>query len=208
MDHVFLSSLFVALAISSPAWGDPRSAGAVVVRTFNYAEVRGDELAAARAAAARIFGRAEIAVTWIDCRVPGSDQGASCTEPLEVGRDLMLRLVDDSPSAKAGGLRALTLGTSMLDRQRRTGVLMTVDLGPLRQIAGHTSSEPATLLGRAIAHEMGHMLLGTGEHSKEGLMRAVWSREELRGLKPAHWEFSKKEADRMRHGLTAVRAAN
>jgi hypothetical protein len=32
-------------------------------------------------------------------------------------------------------------------------------------------------------------------------MRALWSQEELRGLRPAHWGFSPREAARMRQKL-------
>ena len=209
MERAFVATVLFTLAVASPARADANHAAIVVVRTFNYAQVPEGELAGARMTAARIFERAAIAITWIDCRVPGSDQGALCTEPLEMGRDLMLRLVDTPSNQNAGTRRALALGTSMLDRERREGVLMTVDLGPMREIAGTTSTEAGTLLGRAVAHEIGHMLLGTGEHARDGLMRALWTKDELRGLKPAHWQFSKHEAAQMRQGLALrTRATN
>ncbi len=94
----------------------------------------------------------------------------------------------------------------MLDREERSGVLMTIDLLPIRTIAGQASTDFPTLLGRAIAHEIGHLLLGTSQHPREGLMRARWLQDELRGLRPAHWKFSPREAAQMRHGL-AVKAA-
>jgi hypothetical protein len=39
---------------------------------------------------------------------------------------------------------------------------------------GTTASE-AAVLGHVIAHELGHLLLGTGHHSDGGIMKAVWS---------------------------------
>jgi hypothetical protein len=172
----------------------------VAVRTFNYAAVPAGQLAAARLEAAHIFRSAGISIEWIDCRVPGGDGGATCTEPLLPGRDLMLRVVDRAP---AHGERIVALGESMLDREQRGGVLMTVDLFPVRSVAGRASTSIWTLLGRAIAHEIGHLLLGSGEHPRLGLMRALWSHDELRGLKPAHWGFSAHEAARMRETLRA-----
>ena len=127
--------------------------------------------------------------------MPGSVEGAACTEPLLAGRDLMLRLVDRLPSA---GERIVALGESMLDREQRSGVLMTIDVFPVRTVAGQTFTAISTLLGRAIAHEIGHLLLGSSEHPRLGLMRALWSHDELRGLKPAHWGFSGREAAHMR----------
>jgi hypothetical protein len=85
---------------------------------------------------------------------------------------------------------------------------MTVDVFPIRTIAGKASMDMTTLLGRAIAHEMGHLLLGSSRHTTSGLMRAFWSHEELRGLKPAHWGFSRREADRIRRALQMTQTAN
>ena len=89
----------------------------------------------------------------------------------------------------------------MLDREQRGGVLMTVDVFPVRTIAGQASTPVPTLLGRAIAHEIGHLLLGSAEHPRFGLMRALWSHDELRGVKPAHWGFSRREGAQMRETL-------
>jgi hypothetical protein len=92
----------------------------------------------------------------------------------------------------------VALGESLVDTERRGGVLMTVDVFPIRAIAEKAETAAATLLGRAIAHELGHLLLGSATHSKIGLMRALWSHDELRGAKPAHWGFSSREAAQMR----------
>ena len=63
------------------------------------------------------------------------------------------------------------------------------------------------LLGRAIAHEIGHLLLDTNQHASTGLMRATWSRSELRRDKPADWHFLGDEADTMRTALATRQAA-
>ena len=109
----------------------------------------------------------------------------------------MLRLMNRIP---AQGDRIVALGESMLDREQRGGVLMTIDVFPVRAVAEQAFTAVPTLLGRAIAHEIGHLLLGSAEHPRSGLMRALWSRDELRGLKPAHWGFSAREAAQMRAG--------
>lgn len=176
----------------------PRTQAAVAIRTYNYATVAHDQMSEARSEAAHIFKGAGISLEWIECRVPGSSAGAACTEPLLAGRDLMLRLVDRTP---VPGERVVALGESMLDREQRGGVLMTINLFPVRAVAEKTATAVSTLLGRAIAHEIGHLLLGSAEHPRLGLMRALWSHDELRGLKPAHWGFSSREAAQMRETL-------
>ena len=198
--------LSIVTASNSGAVGAASEAAAVTVRTYNYAAVPGLELAAAKSEAEHIFDKAGISLEWKDCRVPGTIDGAACTEPLFTGRDLLLRLVDRTPR---DGERIVALGESMLDREQRGGVLMTVDLFPIRDVAAGASMPASQVLGRAVAHEIGHMLLGSAEHPRLGLMRALWSHDELRGLAPAHWGFSPHEAARMRQTLRRVpRAVN
>jgi len=190
--------LIMSAANAASVDAAPRPHAAVSIRTYNYAAVATEPLSEARSEAEHIFKTAGISLEWIECRVPGSSAGAACTEPLLVGRDLMLRLVDRTPSP---GERLVALGESMLDREQRGGVLMTIDVFPVRAVAEGTVTAVSTLLGRAIAHEIGHLLLGSAEHPRLGLMRALWSHEELRGLKPAHWGFSSREAAQMRETL-------
>jgi hypothetical protein len=194
---VLFMSLLLATDVGSID-AAPRPDARVAIRTYNYAAVATDQFTAAKTEAERIFKRAGIAIDWIECRVPGSVFGAACTEPLLAGRDLMLRLTERIPTDRS---RIVALGESMLDRDQRDGVLMTIDLFPVRAVASRTSAAMVTLLGRAIAHEMGHLLLRSADHPRIGLMRALWTTDELRGLKPAHWEFSSREAALMRQTL-------
>jgi hypothetical protein len=199
---IYMSVL--ATVLSTPAAADPLQR--VTVRTFNYAQVPPDELQNARLSAEAIFRAAGVSIRWIDCRVPQGASGAACTEPLGERGDLLLRLIETVPTSSD---RVVALGASMLDREQRAGVLMTLDVFPIRAIAAQTSLDLSTLLGRTIAHEMGHLLLGSLGHSRSGLMRGFWSHEELKGLKPAYWRFSRGEAAQIRYGLTAKgRAAN
>jgi hypothetical protein len=59
------------------------------------------------------------------------------------------------------------------------------------------------ILGSVIAHELGHLLLGTNSHSRTGLMRARWSREELLAADLGELNFSKSECERIRNSLVA-----
>ena len=174
---------------------------AVVVRTYDYTDGSRDRLSAARKEAEGIFRKAHISVRWMDCEVPNRRGGATCTEPLVAGRDLMMRLLDRGDNQRENAPRAVGLGESLVDRERSSGVLMTLDLSAIRGVAADTAVDIPTLLGRAIAHEIGHLLLGSSSHPRDGLMRALWSQEELRGLKPAYWGFSPREAAQMQRAL-------
>jgi hypothetical protein len=177
----------------------------VVVRIYNYAGVRQDQLAISQATADRIFQNAGISLRWMKCRVRSSDNASACVDALDEGREFMLRLIDGSEKIS----RQLALGTSMVDRGTRGGVLMTVSPRLVRAVAAGSAIEAATILGRAVAHELGHLLLGRVAHSRSGVMRAFWSQDELRGIRPADWWFSSSEAAQMRQGLSSrIRATN
>ena len=196
-------------------------AAMVVIRTFNYAQVSPDELARARATTERTFQRAGISLQWIDCRVP-TDRPSSivdrpsssvdrpeCTEPLRDGSEFMMRLMVPAQPTDRGPLRHIGMGSSLIDRASGGGALATIDSNLVMNIAYAAGVENSTLLGRAIAHEIGHLLLGHSQHSRDGLMRAIWSQDEIRGLRPASWQFSAAESAQMRQGLAGrARAAN
>jgi hypothetical protein len=201
-----LLTLTAIATVTAPLAAASATEAIVTVRTYNYAQVSEEDVVRARNEATRIFRNAGIALEWVVCRVPGNSIGAACTEQFVEGHDFMLRLTEDTREPETAP-RQRALGASILDRDRRTGVLMTLDMSPIRTIAARSSNDMPTLLGRAIAHEVGHLLLGTAEHADTGLMRAFWSHDELRGAKPAHWGFSSREAARMREGLTARRGA-
>ncbi len=184
-------------------------AATVVIRSYNYAQVPADDLARARATADRTFQQAGISLQWIDCWVPG-DRPSSivnrpsslCTELLREGSEFVLRLMIPVV-AEPSRSRTVAMGSSLIDHSSGIGALTTVDPERVMGIARGALTDYSTLLGRAIAHEIGHLLLGHSRHSQSGLMRAIWSQEEIRRVRPADWRFSEAEAAQMRQGLAA-----
>jgi hypothetical protein len=65
-------------------------------------------------------------------------------------------------------------------------------------VAERAAVDPSELLGRALAHEVGHLLLGVTGHSPSGLMRAVWTDAELARNRPADWLFAPSDVRRLR----------
>ena len=59
-------------------------------------------------------------------------------------------------------------------------------------------SETPVILGDVIAHEIGHLLLGTNSHSRTGIMCGRWDREYLRLLQEGFQTFSAEQSSAMR----------
>jgi hypothetical protein len=137
------------------------------------------------------------------------EREAACAQPLREGIDFVLRLVPSPVDESHSSSRIVAMGTSLINRDSRAGALTTVDAALVLKIARGSGVDFGTLLGRAIAHEIGHLLLGHSRHSRDGLMRAIWSQDEIRGIRTAGWQFSAAEAAEMRQGIAArSRSAN
>jgi hypothetical protein len=138
--------------------------------------------------AAEIFARAEVEIGWVHCparcsRAPSPDQ-------------LILR-VTRSPATAVG------LGSSLIDPVLQAGRLATVYVDQVDAMARRSNTDRVAILSRAIAHEIGHLLLGTTEHTRSGLMRGIWTAEELRRNQGEDWQFSPFQRTLMRARIAA-----
>ena len=55
-----------------------------------------------------------------------------------------------------------------------------------------------TILGCVIAHELGHLLLGSNSHSSSGIMQSPWGRRQVREALTGTLLFTTEQAKRMR----------
>jgi hypothetical protein len=169
----------------------------MVVRVYDgsagYARVR----TIAILTAASIAADAGLTIEWTDCT--RTSRAGACTD-LRGRHDLIVRILPVAASGSPGLLireqSRAPLGFSVVDPVVGAGAIAMVFLDRVLSLARRTGVEPGRLLGRAIAHEIGHLLLGTNEHSRTGLMREVWTDAELVRDTPRDWLFS--EADRLR----------
>jgi hypothetical protein len=146
-----------------------------------------------------ILEDAGLAPEWIPC-APAPSAAARCAVPLH-GTELAVRIVA-APEERAV-LGRLPMGYSLVDARTRTGSLATVFVNRVAWLAEEGRADASTLLGRALAHEIGHLLLGTNEHTQSGLMRAIWSRESVRQSRGGDWRFMARDAKNMRAAVMA-----
>jgi hypothetical protein len=94
------------------------------------------------------------------------------------------------------------LGNALIHSRERTGELATVFIDRTRRVARDLGIDHRVLLGRTIAHELGHLLLATATHATSGLMREVWSLDELTGTRRNDWILGPLDAAAIRDRLS------
>lgn len=147
----------------------------VAVRVYNQlANLTADDQRVALAVASDVFSTASVGVDWTLC-----GPGMCLTPP---GDTLRVRLA----SSPKGDVSSSVLGHALIDAQIHSGVLATVFVDRTRRLAGELGIDYRVVLGRAIAHELGHLLIGTTTHGS-GLMREIWLHDELVGTRREDW---------------------
>jgi hypothetical protein len=110
--------------------------------------------------------------------------------------ELMVRLVRSTAQSPTGDDE---LGTALVDPATGTGILATVYVDRVERLARTSEGDLGALLGRAMAHEIGHLLMGQASHAARGLMRPRWTRAEIVRNARADWRFDASD-------LRAIRA--
>lgn len=176
LDRIGVSALvaLVGFAFSVPACAKPAAPElTVTVRVYNYAQTSSTVLAEAEREAGRIFGEAGLKTVWLDCTTrPTAIPHDSCQEAIEA-EDVRLRILT---SPVRNSLQDTVFGFAVAP------VLATVYYESVLALAKYDERdfESSVVLGCAIAHEIGHLLLGSNSHSLTGVMRAQWERKQIR----------------------------
>jgi len=171
----------------------------ILVRVYDNAGVPAADLTEALKRSYEILRRAEVTVDWAQC--PAHRVGAVpaiCDTP-PGHNDMVVRLVEGAEKDRD----RRPLGQPLLDPATGKGVFATVFMNRVDRLADVAQYSRSTVLGRAIAHEIGHLILGTNSHSETGLMREVWTVEQLVKNRPEDWQFSPAQTSELRSAWLA-----
>jgi hypothetical protein len=158
----------------------------VNVRLYAHDHLHDVTRRTALAAAADIMRGAGVAVVWVECH--GAPRQPACASPVE--EDRVIRFVSEPRLRASRG--TLALGEALVEQGGR-GTFATVYVSRVLRLAHTARTDPGVLLGRVVAHELGHLLLGKKAHTGTGLMRGHWSYRDVTSAQPADWSFSPEE---------------
>ena len=149
---------------------------AIQVRVYNYSQASPAILAAAEHEASRILDKAGLRVAWLECPVTpvAVPQQEPCQRVLE-GTDISLRVL-------ATPIRNIFQDTAFGFAIYPVLASVYYEYALRRAKNDDAEFEIPIILGCVIAHELGHLLLGSGGHSHEGIMQARWESSQFRQL--------------------------
>ena len=145
-------------------------------------------LSGAEREAGRILGKAGLQTVWLDCLAGHStaDPQDPCGEPLEA-TDIALRVLSESSQNK---FQDTIFGFAVVP------VLASVYYDYAAHLARSDDAEfeIPIILGCVIAHEVGHLLLGSNSHSNSGIMQGQWGRGQIRRAMTGTLLFTQEQA--------------
>src|SRR5262245_12813584 len=166
---------------------------ALVLQLHNLAGAPPVTVTRAESEVARMYNDAGVHVEW-------AGTGASRTAPDDVVRVILLPY-------ESGELRR-TPDTVMGAAVRAPGGTRIAYVFYRRVLAEAERYSVSTpyVLACAIAHELGHLLMPGGGHSRDGIMRACWNRDDFTRADQSALRFSEHQFAVMREtlGFTAA----
>ena len=172
----------------------------VTVRVYNYAEVPQKTLSSAVEEARRIFQKGGVETDWVACLIGGAKPDPACEEHLGPA-GIILKIL---PASMATRLDAHWehLGFAASSATPSPGSDAWVFYRRVEELAKFRIADRELILSAAMAHEIGHLLLGLEPHSPSGIMRGKWHREDLMLLAQGYLLFTSKQSEQMRKAVT------
>lgn len=172
----------------------------LTVLVYDYTRLPAFELENAIGVAQRIFHNAGITTQRVQCATAHeSRRGSGCPEALGAG-SVVLRIVRSDWQGSGG--RQGRIGSALYDAEGSLGIYAYVFQQGVEEAVQLGGCGRFQVLGHAMAHEVGHLLLGAGSHSATGIMQPHWAVRQM-ARAPGGVTFSREQAQRIRANLTS-----
>jgi hypothetical protein len=190
--------VFSTAAYASHPNGENSGTGLrITVRIQDYAQVPQKILAEAEREATAMLEDTGVDFMWAHCSVGALASDPVCMQPFRA-TDLALRILPPLTGAQLP-LSGDSFGFAATSTDRRPSFLASVLYHRVEALSDSLGYSRAATLGYVLAHEIGHLLLGTNSHSPFGIMRARLTREDL--LRPLR--FTSAQAGLIRADVRA-----
>jgi hypothetical protein len=164
----------------------------ITVQVDNYSQASPSVLVSAEREASRILGEAGLRAVWLECPMkPSTADSQGPYQKAPDATDIRLRIL---PAPVQNKFQDTVFGFAIHP------VLATVyyDFAVRRARSDDAEFEVPIILGCVIAHELGHLLLGSNSHSDTGIMQPRWQPYQFRQLMMGTLLFTTEQFKLMR----------
>jgi hypothetical protein len=192
-----LAAGFVVLLGSELVQAQRNDALSLTVRIYDYAGLPTESVQSAQEQVSDLYSTIGVQTVWAATvrRTESPDQTIE-RDP----REFVINVLTAGMSGRLGvaqevlGLAAVT--------PYEGGKVAYVLFDRVCDVAATSAIRLSDVLGVVIAHELGHLLMPSGSHSRIGLMRPVWHATEFRAPSQQQLTFTPAQAEKIRGLLT------
>jgi hypothetical protein len=190
-----IRTLGLAMMLATPAAAEVK----LTVGVYNLAGLPGSVLDKAKQEARRIYAKAGVETEWVECDASDAGKFPACVgmgQPDRLALKIMTRSVDGQRSRGA-------LGYAVVPEAGVFGTQAWIFFENVKEVAVRDGADLPDVLAVAMAHELGHLLLGQNAHSGRGVMQGAWRKTQLRSAASGLLRFTGEQAQHMQAQLRA-----
>ena len=197
----FLMTIFISKVVSATALAEAR----LTILIYDRARVGSKTLIQAERVASEIFSYAGVEAQWrtrsdfdSDALVNDfSPSAAGCAQPLN-SANITAAILAHAPS----GLPPQALGYALPCANR--GIQATIYADRVEIVSRKTLASFYRVLGNAVAHELGHVLLRSCVHGNSALMKGIWAKSDWQRAAVGIVPFTPDQAKSIRQELLRI----
>lgn len=187
----------VASLVALPNVAAGRQTEQIVVSVFNRARANPATVRAAEKMAAKIYDQVGVSIAWRNCRTQAEPELERC-EAATDHRQLVLNIEHQPRTLVADAFGVAFLGDD------GWGMFCDVFYDRVLELHRGGRARDATILGMVMAHELGHLLLGSNSHSDTGIMRPKWQSEDFLTPDFGVTKFNRQQVQKLSDRLKQV----
>jgi hypothetical protein len=180
------------------AYGQAAANLEMTIHVYDYAGIDPGVLAEAEAFAARILHEAGLRTQWRNCWFSRAERRCAGAGGVN---DLYIRLLPEAMARKLAPSTRM-LGTSLPTSDGTLPEDAYVFADRVGIFAGEDGDPVPPLLGAAMTHELGHLLLAGSAHTVNGIMSARWGTKEKHAALMGVLTFSRRQSEQIRADIS------
>jgi len=187
---------------STPPAVSPQGRGSlkITLRMYNYGVAR-STLVQAEGKATAILNQVGLEVIWVDCpAAPAEFKSYPGCQGLLGTTDFAVKILT-ADEAELFLSHHEALGRALPCPADQAGCTAYIFYRNVLEVAADGVADKSQVLGHAVVHEIGHLLLGPNSHTANGIMRGRWNKQDLETIAKGNLAFSEQQSEHIREEI-------